>query len=157
SMVLDVKPNPVLNVFLGLDRNVGTLVIETGTENARIYLNNRLHRQTTGRDVLRIPVDVGKYSIRVEKDGYKPPPPQTVEVAKGEEKRVAFPMTPTPASLEIVGALPEAQVTIDGRVEGRTDGRGAFRSRALAPAKHVVELSKDGYVAARIDAQLRNG
>jgi len=152
SLVIDVHPNPALTVFLTLDRNVGTLVVDTGQDKARVYLNNRLYQRPTERGFVRIPVAVGSYSIRVEKDGYRSPPAETVDIRKGEEKRVTVALTLVPPMLEIAGALPGAQVRLDGRLIGETDARGVIR-KEIEPGNHVVELTKDGYTSARFNAR----
>ena len=149
SMVLDVRTNPTLTVFLALDRNVGMLVVETGQDNARIYLNNKLYQRTTEHGLIRIPVPVGQHTIRVEKEGFRGQPAQSVEVAKSEEKRVLLPLVPAPAVLQIAGAQPGAQVRLDGRVLGETDAAGGFQTE-VAAGDHAIELTKDGYGPVRL-------
>ena len=157
SLVLEVRPNPALNVFLSLDRNVGTLVIETGQDGAKIFLNNRLHRRTGADGILRLPLEVGSYAIRVEKDGFQATPAQTIDVSKGAEKRVTFSLTAIPAGLEIAGALPGAQVRIDQRAAGQIAPNGTFKSDSIAAGHHTIELVSEGYNPARIEVDLANG
>jgi hypothetical protein len=156
SLVLDVRPNPALTVFLSLDRNVGTLVVDAGQDNARVYLNDRLYHGRTEHGLVRIPVAVGSYAIRVEKEGFRSAPAASVDVRKGEEKRVTFALAPTPAVLEIAGALPQARVKVDGRPIGDTDARGRLRSEVSA-GDHTVELTKDGYTAAHFGIRVTPG
>ena len=156
TSVVDVHPNPALSLFLTMDRNVGTLIVETGEDNAKIYLNNQLYRRTSEHGALRITVDVGQYSIRVEKDGFQRPPVQIISVGKGDERRVAMALVPTTSSLYIVGAMPATQVRIDGNTIGETDAAGAFRA-AVQPGTHNIDLVKPGYVTARLVAQFTAG
>jgi serine/threonine-protein kinase len=156
SLVIDVHPNPTLTVFLSLDRNVGTLVVDTGQDNARVYLNNRLYQRPTERGLVRIPVTVGSYSIRVEKEGYRSAPPETVEIRKGEEKRVTMALTQVPPVLEIAGALPGAQVKLDGKPIGETDAKGVIR-KETEPGDHVVQLTKEGYTPVRFSTRFNPG
>ncbi len=62
---------------------------------------------------MRVPLKVGEYTIRVHKDGFIDPPPQTVEVKKAEESAVEFRLEPVPdiATLQIKGALPGTMCT----------------------------------------------
>jgi len=151
TVVVDIRPNPALNVFLALDRNVGTLVISTGVDNTRVYLNDRLYPRTTEHGVLRIPVNVGQYSIRVELENYRAPARQTTGVAKGEEKQVQFILEPAPPVLEISGAQPQSHVKVDGRTVGDTDANGYFRTEVSA-GRHSIVLSKDGYGSLQFEA-----
>ena len=156
SVVVDVRQNPALNVFLSLDRNVGVLIVETGQDQAKVFLNNRLFRRNTERGMLRIPLDVGVYTIRVEKDGFRSPAAQTVALKKGEEKAVTFALTAAPAYLDIVGAVAEAQVKVDGRPVGDTDRNGGFRHE-IDPGSHTIEITKDDYVPVQVAEQFRPG
>ena len=156
SMIVDVRPNPGMNVFLALDRNVGILVVSAGVDDAKVYLNNHLYARRTEHGVLRIPVDVGAYSVRVEKDSYRTPPAQTADIAKGEEKEIAFKLTPMPAILEITGAQPQAHVRSDGQALGDTDASGRLRVE-LPPGPHHIEITKDGFAPARFDIEAIGG
>jgi eukaryotic-like serine/threonine-protein kinase len=152
TVVINIRPNPSLNIFLALDRNVGTLAVSAGVDNARVYLNNRLYPRRTEHGMVRIPVNVGQYSIRVEMENYRTPPAQAATVAKGEEKQVQFSLTPAPPALEISGAQPHSHVKVDGRIVGDTDGNGRIRTE-VSPGRHTIEISKDGYAPARFDEQ----
>ena len=143
QMVADIRANPTLGVFLS-NRNKGTLVVETGQDGAQVYLNNRLYHRLTESGMVRIPVDAGTYSVRVEKEGYPKIPPQTVEVAKGAEKQMVFSLASAPAMLEITGAVPGALVKVEGQTAGKVEANGTFRGQ-VAPGVHDVELSSDGY------------
>jgi hypothetical protein len=99
---------------------------------------------------LRIPLDIGRYTIRVEKDGFRSKPPQTIDLAKGEDKQMAFVLEPIPPALAIAGALPGAQVKVDGRVVGQTDSSGSLRAEVTA-GNHLVELTKQDYTDARFN------
>jgi eukaryotic-like serine/threonine-protein kinase len=156
SVVLDIRPDPSLNVFLNLDRNVGVLTVETGEDRAKVFLNDKLYRRTTDHGKLRIPLDIGDYSIRVEKDGFQSPAPQQVALKKGEEKALVFALRRSPAYLEISGAVGGASVKLDGQTVGATDGKGGFR-HDVSPGQHTVELSKDEYSPVQVTEQFAPG
>jgi tetratricopeptide (TPR) repeat protein len=157
SLVVDVKPNPSLNVFLALDRDVGTLVIETGEDGVKVYIDGHgQFRRLTEHGLVRIPMNVGRYTIRVAKDGFRTPAAQTVDLAKGEDKQLAFMMGPLPPVLEIAGALPGVQVSVDGRVIGETGSNGALRTE-VSPGNHVVELTKQDYTQAHFSSEFAPG
>ncbi len=156
KLVADVRPNPTIDVFLSLDRDVGELVVATGQDNTRVYLNNRLYRRVTEHGTLRIPVDSGNYSVRVEKDGFVTPPAQGIEVKKGEQRQVVFELSPAPAALQLAGALPGAQVAIDGRVVGQVGEGGAFQTE-VSPGEHQVELTSSGYTSVSFRSNFNPG
>ena len=156
SVVADIRPNPTLGVFLALDRNVGTLILETGQDDARIFVDNRPYRRVTEHGIARIQVSVGEHTVRVERDGYRSPGPQRVEVAKNEERQVKLPLTPLPGVLEIVNARPGADVKVDGNSVGQVNSGGRLRAE-LAPGVRQVELSLSDYAPARFSAQVAPG
>ena len=121
-----------------------------------MYLNDRLYQRRTEHGLVRIPVAVGPYRVRVDKEGFRNVSAVSVDIRKGEEKRVTFALTPAPAILEITGALPQARVRVDGRTIGDTDARGRVRSE-LSPGDHSVELTKDGYTAAHFGIRAAPG
>jgi serine/threonine protein kinase len=145
SFVVDVHANPVLNVVLSLDRNVGTLIVETGEDKVKVFLNNRIYPRTTEHGMLRIPIAVGEYSIRVEKESFQSPAPLRVALKKGEEKPVSFSLIRAVAYLEVEGAVAGAQVLVDGLSMGEIDRNGAFRHE-VPGGQHKIELTKDDYV-----------
>jgi hypothetical protein len=61
-----------------------------------VYIDNGLYRRKTERGVLRIPLKVGSYKIRVHKAGFVDPAPLPVEVKKSEETPLAFKLEPAP-------------------------------------------------------------
>jgi tetratricopeptide (TPR) repeat protein len=156
SLVVDIRSNPALNIFLAQDRNVGMLIVETGEDGVKIFLNNRLHHRTTEHGMLRIPLSVGKYEVRVEKEGFLTPAPQTLAFAKGEEKPATFALRRALARLEIGGAMAAAKVNLDGHSLGETDRSGALQHE-VTPGIHTIELSKDDYEPIRFSEDFRPG
>ncbi len=156
SIVVDIQPNPTLSIFLALDRNVGTFIINAGVDDAKVYLNNRLSPQRTEHGIARIPAPVGEYSIRIEKDGLRPVPAQTASLGKGEEKQITFALSPTQAALEIKGTQPQASVKVDSHLIGQTDASGSFRAE-VAVGTHAIELSKEGYTSAKFELKFVAG
>jgi hypothetical protein len=58
--------------------------------------------------------------------------------------------------LEIAGALPGAQVKLDGKPIGETDAKGVIR-KETEPGDHVVELTKEGYTPVRFSTRFNPG
>ncbi len=92
-------PAPALTVFLRPERagapnlgDLGTLIVVTGEDDVRVFVNNKEQKKHTARGQLRVPTAPGKVSVRVFKDGFTTPPTQTVDVVKGADARVEFQM-----------------------------------------------------------------
>jgi serine/threonine protein kinase len=156
SLLVDVPANPAINVILSLDRNVATLVVETGEDQVRVFLNNQIYPRTTEHGVVRIPVNVGEYTVRVEKENFQSPSPLTVALKKGDEKPVRFSLVRAVAYLEVEGATPGARVKIDGQFVGDTDGAGRMR-HGVSPGQHNVELTKEDYSPIQITESFGSG
>ena len=146
SVKEDFGPGPTLTAFLKTDRNVGTLIVSTGENNARVFVNNKEYPRRTQDGQLRIQT-VGQVEIRVSKNGFENAPAQTTEVKKGGEVRLEFKMKPVAqvGSLQIEGATPGAQVLIDQRAVGTVADDGSFQSPAVAPGDHVIGLRHDKF------------
>jgi serine/threonine-protein kinase len=148
KMVVSVGPNPALTAFLKSDRNVGTLVVNTGEDNVRVFLDDKEQRRQTRRGVLRIPnLPVRDYKVRVEKEGFQREPEQSAAVKKGDETRVAFQLKPVPtvASAQIRGALAGAEVLLDRKPIGTVQPDGALALSNLTPGEHTIELRREQY------------
>ncbi len=160
KLVIEIAPVPTLTVSLTSDRNVGTLVVMTGEDGVRILLDGKEHGRKTRRGRLRIPnLEVREYSVQVSKEGYQTVPQQRAEIRKGEETRLEFSLVPVPtvASLVIQGALPGAQVALDGNLLGTVQADGSFSASNLEPGKHTLELRKEAYLSKRITVQFGAG
>jgi len=160
SMVVGIGPAPMLTVFLKSDRNVGTLLILTGEDGVRVYLNGKEYRRQTQRGQLRIPnLDINDYSIRVSKPGFLEVAEQHIAIRKGEESKLEFQLKPVPkvASLAIQGALPSVEVFLDQDRIGTVQDDGSFTASSVQPGDHVVELRKESYKPKRIEKRFDEG
>ena len=142
----DFGPGPTLTAFLKTDRNVGTLIVSTGENLARVYLNNKEYPRRTQKGQLRIQT-IGPVEVRVAKAGFENSPAQTAVVKKGSEVRLEFKMKPMPqtATLRIEGATPGAEVLIDQRNAGTVASDGSFGAESITPGDHVVGLRRDRF------------
>jgi hypothetical protein len=146
SVKEDYGPGPTLTAFLNTDRNVGTLIVSTSENNARVFLNNKEYPRRTQGGLLRIQT-IGSIDVRVVKDGFENAPAQTAEVKKGGEIRLEFTLKPQAqvASLQMEGATPGADVLIDQRRVGTVADDGTFHEAAVAPGVHVIGLRHDRF------------
>lgn len=142
----DFGPGPTLTVFLKTDRNVGTLIVSTGENNARVFLNNKEYTRRTENGQLRIQT-IGPVEVRVQKAGFEDSPAQTAQVKKGSEVRLEFKMKPVAqsATLRIEGATAGAEVLIDQRSAGNVASDGSFQYASVAPGDHVIGLRRDRF------------
>jgi hypothetical protein len=84
-----------------------------------------------------------EYRIRVAKPGFQDAPEQTVQIAKGDEKKLVFNLValPTAAHLTLQGT-PGAEVLVDQKVVGTVLADGTFTVSNLSPGEHAIELHK---------------
>ena len=152
-------PAPALTVNLKADVNAGTLVIVTGEDDVKVFLNGKEYRRATQRGQLRVQLGVREYTVRVAKDGYQEAPEQKVQIAKGEERRLEFKLQPVPrvAALQIHGGPAGAVVMLGQTRLGVVGPDGSFSGSNIPPGDHTVELHKDQFVSKRIARQFRAG
>jgi serine/threonine protein kinase len=155
-LVVSVRPEPVLNVFVTSDRNIGTLVIETNVDDPTVLINNRKYAGSASQGLIRIPLDVARYSVKLQKNGYKSPEAQTVQIQKGGTERLPFKLEPLKSALQIRGAYPGTQVAFDGKPLGDVQQDQRF-SVDIGTGQHTIELSKPGYVSKRIPRRFEPG
>lgn len=152
KMVLDISGAPTLTAYLNSDRNVGTLVVVTGEDNARVLIDGKEYRAKTKGGQVRVPnLDVKGYSVQVVKDGYQVQAVQRAEIRKGEETKLEFRLVPVPsvASLSIQGGTAGAQVVLDRTVLGTVGQDETFSASNISPGEHTIELRKDQYKTKR--------
>ncbi|HEX4229121.1 MAG TPA: hypothetical protein VHZ07_10650 [Bryobacteraceae bacterium] len=158
--VLTYTPAPALTVYVKSDPNAGTVVVVAGEDGAEVFINDKLYRRQTDRGQIRIPnLRVGDYVIRVHKQGFIDPPPQTVDVRKAEESRVAFHMQPVPeiATLQIKGALAGTMVYVDRDLAAAIGADGGATISNVKPGDHVIELRRDQALTKRFQRSFHTG
>ena len=137
---------PMLTAFLKTDVNAGTLIVATGLDDVRVFLNDKEYGRRTQRGQLRVQA-LGKVAVRVAKSGYRNEPAQSVEVKKGAEARLQFDLKPQPqfGSLEIHGAVAGSEVLVDQKSAGTVGPDGSFSAGEIQPGEHTIELRHERY------------
>jgi hypothetical protein len=151
-------PGPMLTAFVKSDLDIGTLIVSTGEDDVRVYLNDKEYRRRTARGQLRIPA-IGKVKVAVYKDGFQIEPAQTADVKKGAEVRLEFKLKALPVvtTLQIRGGTPGAEVLIDQSNVGTVGADGTFAYNGVAPGDHTIELRRDQYTPKRLQRNFRAG
>lgn len=151
-------PGPMLTAFVKSDLDIGTLIVSTGEDDVRVYLNDKEYRRRTARGQLRIPA-IGKVKVAVYKDGFQIEPAQTADVKKGAEVRLEFKLRALPVvtTLQIRGGTPGAEVLIDQSSVGTVGADGTFAYTSVAPGDHTIELRRDQYTPKRLQRNFRAG
>ena len=150
--VLTYTSAPALTAYVKSDPNVGTAVIMAGRDGVNVFINDKLYRRTTAQGQVRIPLKAGEYTIRVHKDGFIDPPPQTAEVKKAEETEVEFSLDPIPQfdALQVRGAAPGTNIYVDKQLVGTADANGNVSVPKIKVGEHVVELRWNNAVPKRL-------
>ncbi len=145
---VDAGVGPILNAFLESGQDLSTLVVITGQDNARVFLNGKLQRQTTDGGRLRIPnLELKEYVVRVSKSGFQDLPEQKIRLHKGEQAKVIFNLQPAlvSSSLTIQGGVPGATVLIDQTPVGTVRSDGTLTVAAVKPGDHTIDFRKDRF------------
>ena len=153
KLSIEVSAAPALSAFVQSGQNVGTLVVVTGQDKSRIFINGKaLPQQTQGGQLRIANLEPKEYLVRVEKPGYQDVPEQKIRIRKGEQGRLVFGLLPVPhmASLNIQGGPSGATVLIDEANVGTVQPDGTLNLSTVSPGDHVIELRKDRFKARQI-------
>ena len=159
TMTVTTSQAPALQIQLYSDRNVGSVLIHTGEDDVTVEVDGKPAKRKTKAGQVRITnLSVKPHSIRVLKNGFLEEPAQTVEIKKGEEAKLEFPMRPVPtvAGLNIRGAAPGLQVSLDQKHAGSVGADGGLSLPNIAPGNHTIELT-DGHRHKQIAKDFKAG
>jgi tetratricopeptide (TPR) repeat protein len=142
----DVQPRnaqPVDSV-----RNVGTLLVVAGQDDAMVFLNGKLQPQLTQGGQLRLSnVDLKDFTVQVSKSGFQDPPAQKIRIRKGEQAKLVFNLQPLvrTASLTVRGGAPGTAVLVDQTPVGTVQPDGTLSVSTINPGDHTIELRKERF------------
>ena len=157
---VDAGPAPTLTTFLQSGQNIGTILIVTGQEKAKVFLNGKLQAPTAANGQLRIANLAPKdYTIKVFKGGFQDLPEQQVHLRKGQQNKLTFNLQPVPrfAALWVQGGPPGAAVAIDQVQVGTVQPDGTLSIPTVNPGDHVIELRKDRFKPKQITRRFAGG
>ncbi len=153
-------PAPMLTAFFKTDLNIGTLIVSTGEDDVRVFINNKEQPTRTKRGQLRIILSVGNFTARVMKDGFDSTPAMAnAVVKKGVETRLEFKLTALPqySTLRVIGGTAGAEVLIDQRSIGTIGADGGFSNTQVPPGDHTIELRRDQFMPRRYPRTFKAG
>ena len=136
---------PAVLASLVTNRNLGVLDIQTGEDDAEVFLNGEKYRRTTKNGRLRIYLAPKSYSVRVQKNGFAAAQEQTVELRGGAEAKIEFKLARELATLTIHRGVPGSEISLDGNRIGVTGTDGEFSATNIQPGKHTVSIRNDRY------------
>ncbi|MCB9384331.1 MAG: PEGA domain-containing protein [Bryobacterales bacterium] len=159
NLYFDSSPRPMLAAMLKSDRNVGGLRITTGMDDVTVLLNGKPYRRKTSNGRVLVYLVPGTLKVSVQKDGFIPPPEQSVEVVKGRQASLEFNLEPLPktASLRIRNSVAGAEVRMDGKKVGEIASNGEFFAANVKPGKHKIELLKENFERREIEERWKEG
>ena len=139
-------------------RNLGTLLVVAGQDDARVFLNGKLQGQLTQAGQLRLPnLELKDYVVQVSKSGFQGPPKQKIRIRKGEQARLIFNLQPQNlqpqnlqpqprlAALSIQGGAPGTTVLVDQTLVGTIQPDGTLSVSTVNPGDHTVELRNERF------------
>ena len=136
------------------DRNVGALLVVSGQDGAKVFLNGKLQPELTQAGQLRLPnLELKDYVVQVAKSGFQDPPPQVVRIRKGDQAKLVFNLQPQSepqpqprlALLTIQGGAPGTTVLVDQTLVGTIQPDGTLSVSTVNPGDHTVELRKERF------------
>lgn len=156
----DFGAAPTLSLFLSSDANIASLLVVTGEDQARVFLDGQPYkRQTKSGQLLITNLVPKKYAVRVAKVGFQDIAEQSATLVRGQQSRLVFKLVPSPkrSALTIAGAVPGAEVLLDQVAVGEVRPDGSFSWSDVGPGDHVVELRKDSFAAKQIRGHFSAG
>jgi Flp pilus assembly protein TadD len=139
-------------------RNLGTLLVVAGQDDARVFLNGKLQGQLTQAGQLRLPnLELKDYVVQVSKSGFQDPPKQKIRIRKGEQAKLIFNLQPQNlqpqnlqpqprlAALTIQGGAPGTTVLVDQTLVGTIQPDGTLSVSTVNPGDHTVELRNERF------------
>ncbi|MDQ2710826.1 MAG: hypothetical protein M3Y24_01100, partial [Acidobacteriota bacterium] len=155
--VMTYTSAPVLTVYVKSDPNAGTVTIATKQDRVAVFIDDKPYRRKTDHGQLRIPLRAGQYVVHVHKDGFIDPPPQSVNVKKGEETELSFRLEQLPslATLQLRGGVPGTAVYVDKEQVATVGADGAATVSTVKSGDHIVELRLDGSVPKRFQREFQ--
>ena len=151
-------------------RNLGTLLVVAGQDDARVFVDGKLQGQVTRSGQLRLPnLELKDHVVQVSKSGFQDPPPQKVRIRRGEQAKLVFNLQPQNlqpqnlqaqprlASLTIQGGAPGTTVLVDQTLVGTIQPDGTLSVSTVNPGDHTVELRKEGFKPRQFKKQFAAG
>jgi serine/threonine-protein kinase len=145
---VDAGGAPTLNTFLETGQNLGSLVVITGQDKAKVFLDGKLQPYLTQGGKLRIPnLELKEYVVRVSESGFQDLAEQKIRIRKGEQAKVIFNLQPIPrlASLTIQGGVAGTTVLLDQTPVGTVQADGTLSVATVNPGDHTIELRKEKF------------
>jgi predicted Ser/Thr protein kinase len=142
----------------------GDLMVRGNVGGVNVFVDGVLKGFTLADGTLKLPLDPGRHSIRLEKAGYDAVPPSTVTIAKNGQEPLHFTLTPsaTPAPAApadaylAIQSTPGALVSIDNAPQGKTDERGSVIVE-VKPGSHTLGLALNGYQSSNTPFTIKAG
>lgn len=148
KLSIESTTTPTFTAFVESGQNVGTLLVVTGQDKTKVFLNGKALEQPTQGGQLRIPnLEPRDYVVRVSKPGFQDLPEQKIRIRKGQQGRLVFGLLPMPhlATLAIQGGPAGASVLVDQATVGTVQSDGSLNVSTVAAGDHVIELRKDRF------------
>ena len=147
KMSFEVGTSPAMDTIVFSDRDVGSILVQTGEDDTAVYLDNKLYPLKTKRGRLRIPnLHTIAHTVRVHKEGFRDPAVQNTSVVRGQESHLRFTLEPLPklASLSLEHVPSAAQVQLDNNTIS-VDKDGTAVEGNISPGNHNLKIVVPGY------------
>jgi eukaryotic-like serine/threonine-protein kinase len=141
----------------------GTLLLKGNTDNVQVFVDGVLKGFTLADGSLKLPLDPGQHSIRLEKSGYTEIAPASVTISANNQSTLPFKLAqtagippPEPVAFMTIQSTPGAAVSIDNAAQGQTDARGTLIVQ-VKPGARSLTINLSGYQPYNQTFNLKNG
>jgi hypothetical protein len=108
ALVIGAQPEPVVNLFLTSNQDIGTLVIDTNVDNPTVIINKKRYQGTASEGLIRIPLNAARYKVSLHKQGYRNSEPQTVDIQKGGAGKLLIRLDPVNSAIQMPAGVASA-------------------------------------------------
>jgi serine/threonine protein kinase len=143
KMTFENATAPILSAVVSTDRDVGSILVVTGQDNADVYIDGKKYSRPTLHGQVRIPnLQTRQHTIRVTKEGFEERE-QQIDVVKGQEAKLDLPLKVIPklATLQLDHFPPGTQVSLDDASLGNIGPDGTLAHADIAPGEHTLQFS----------------
>jgi len=144
-LLFEGGPATAVSASLVTNQMLSVLSIVTGEDDVELFLNGSKYRRTTKNGRLSVYLPPKSYTVRVQKNGMMSPPPQTVELRRGQDSQVEFKIAASKATLAVHYGIVGSEVWVDGNRIGIVGADGEFAAAYIDPGKHIIAVRHERY------------
>lgn len=159
TFTFEMSERPNVWISLRSNRKLGTILIQTGEDDAKVIVDGKDTTTRTRKGKAAILVEPGMHTVAVEKPGFLSPPERQAKVDLGGEATLDFRLEPIPtrAMLPVQGAPPGTVFAVNGKAVATAGADGTASIGDLSPGALTLTARREGYAPGRWDVTVGAG